>query len=310
MCIDRTVPHAVDIRARTFRRTKIRKGTGHGREWHIGPIIHTCHENRWEAKKLGCGHLNNTNPEMLVNGNNAVHVGKGDNHGSSALALLIVQIMRKLPSKSTTMWRDDFEADFKQPRPNASRIEPCSLFPEPLSRTRSLRHTRSPRPTSGVTKLRTLQSSEWCHSLCSDHASANHLSGMMYHATRRGPASRPTSKFSSTTAFVVVTRPPTVIMALSAIPLPAESPGGVILSTVVAPSTRSTRTRRMSLQMLGSPSVPTVTSWHSTPSIHFTSKRPACGSPPPFIDTAAAIVMPERLSYETNNGVESPLREP
>ena len=57
--------------------------------------------------------------------------------------------------------------------------------------------------------------------------------------------------------------------------------------------------------MLGSPSVLTVTSWHPNPSIHFASKRAACGSPP-FIETAAAKVMPVRLSFATERGVESP----
>ena len=69
---------------------------------------------------------------------------------------------------------------------------------------------------------------------------------------------------------------------------------------LVHPSARSSRTRR-------SPSVLTVTSWHPNPSIHFASKRAACGSPPPVIETAAANVMPVRLSLATNSGVESPL---
>ena len=44
------------------------------------------------------------------------------------------------------------------------------------------------------------------------------------------------------------------------------------------------------------------------PSIHFASKRASCGSPLPFNETAATNVMPVRLSFATNSGVESPLR--
>ena len=72
---------------------------------------------------------------------------------------------------------------------------------------------------------------------------------------------------------------------------PLSNPIACRAPTVVVPSVRSSRTRQMSSQMLGSPSVLTVTSWHPNPSIHAASERAACGSPPPHIETATANVM-------------------
>ena len=79
-------------------------------------------------------------------------------------------------------------------------------------------------------------------------------------------------------------------------------------STIVFLSARDSRTRRMSSQMLGSPSVLTVTSWHPDPSIHFASERAACGSPPPLIVTVAGNVMPVLLSFAIGSRVECPLK--
>ena len=188
------------------------------------------------------------------------------------------------------MQRDDLR---QNPSNLASVHLGLNLFA--LSRIGSLSHTRSPKPANSVPNLRPINRlngvSPW-------RVVPSTLSDVGQH---RGPQARSPQQL---TAFVVLTRPPTVKMALSAIPLPAESPGGLISSTVVVPSARSSRTRRMSSQRLGSPSVVTVTSWHPNPSIHFTSKRAECGSPPPFIETAAANVMPVRLSFATDSGVD------
>ena len=70
-------------------------------------------------------------------------------HLSSALALLIVGTMRNLPSKSTTMQRDDLR---QNPINLASVHLGLNLFT--LSRTGSLSHTRSPKPANGVPNLR------------------------------------------------------------------------------------------------------------------------------------------------------------
>ena len=71
-----------------------------------------------------------------------------------------------------------------------------------LSRTGSPSHTRTPNP-------------------------ANHLSCVVNHPRHQTRASAaPLKHILLKTAFVVLTRPPTVKMALPAMPLPSESPGG------------------------------------------------------------------------------------
>ena len=57
----------------TIRRAIIRRGTKHRWDRHIGPIMNTCHENRWETTTLGCRHLDKTKPEKLVNGEKPPH---------------------------------------------------------------------------------------------------------------------------------------------------------------------------------------------------------------------------------------------
>ena len=65
------------------------------------------------------------------------------------MALLIVLTIRNLPSKSTTMKRDDLR---QNPSNLASVHLGLNLFA--LSRTGSLSHTRSPKPANGVPNLR------------------------------------------------------------------------------------------------------------------------------------------------------------
>ena len=166
-------------------------------------------------------------------------------------------------------------------------------------------HTRSPKPASGVPNLRPLDRLKgvsrllrpcWCKSLERRGVPSTLSDAGQHHGLpARFPQQLPSS-FS---------RGPRQSRWLSQQSHCLQSPGGLILSAVVVASARSSRTRRMSSQMLGSTSVLTVTSWHPNPWIHFASNRAACGSPPPFIETAAANVMPVRLSFATNCGVES-----
>ena len=111
-------------------------------------------------------------------------------HLSSALALLIVRTMLNLPLKSTTMCRDDLR---QKPSNLASVHLGLNLFT--LSRTGSLSQTRSPKPASGVPNLRPFR-----------RLNGVSPSAPTMHAVRRGPAPRPSSTSSSTTAFVVHTR--------------------------------------------------------------------------------------------------------
>ena len=74
------------------------------------------------------------------------------------------------------MLRDDLR---QNPSNLASVHLGLNLFA--LSRTGSLSHTRSPKPAHSVPNFRTLESPEWRESACSDHAGANHLSGVVYH---------------------------------------------------------------------------------------------------------------------------------
>ena len=99
--------HSVEMRARTIRRTIIRRGPRHRRERHIGPIVNTCHENRWETTKLGCRHLGQHTPETLVNGKNTVHVrtrnGLSQNGYGRSVKVSIRQLSNSKSQKLSTV---------------------------------------------------------------------------------------------------------------------------------------------------------------------------------------------------------------
>ena len=146
------------------------------------------------------------------------------------------------------------EAESKQPRLRASRIELVHSFRNRVSEPHAFTETCQRRA-----ELAPLSSPEWGESVCSDHTSSNHLSGVVSHPRHQTRAS--IAAFQHVFLDNCLRRSHEASDSQDGSlnnPIACRVTGGLISSTMVVPSARSSRTRRMSSQMLGLPGTQSI----------------------------------------------------